>query len=294
MSRSITLVPSLLILTLTAGLSVPARAEAEVIALWPHSPPGMTGAPPVETEQPAKGDGVRRITNIHPPRIELYRAARPSGASILVCPGGGYNILAISHEGAEVCHWLNRLGITAALLYYRVPNQREGAFQDAQRALGVLRARAAEWGLDPQRIGVLGFSAGGHLAARLASHTGSRTYERQDTCDDVSCRPDLAVLVYPAYLLATNAAGSAELSLPAGAHCPPTFLVHAADDRISAENSVAWFLALRRAGVSSELHVYAKGGHGFGMKREPTSPVHAWPDRCGDWLRTLGWTAPEQ
>ncbi|MCX7818432.1 MAG: alpha/beta hydrolase [Kiritimatiellae bacterium] len=263
--------------------------EPLVVHLWPDRPPGMTGAPPVETEQPAKQDGIRRITNIYPPRIEMYRAEHPTGAAILVCPGGGYNILAISHEGTDVARWLNSLGITAALLYYRVPNQRDGAFQDAQRALSLLRARAVEWGLQTNRLGVLGFSAGGHLAAKLASHAGPRTYERVDDADDLSCRPDLAVLVYPAYLLATNTAGTAELALPAGAHCPPAFLVHAADDHISAENSVAWFLALRRAGVPAELHVYAKGGHGFGMKRDPPAPVRTWPDRCADWLREQGW-----
>ncbi len=270
------------------GLTAQA-AEPVVVPLWPDLPPGMTGAPPVETEQPAKGDGIRRITNVHPPRLEIHRPPQATGAAILVCPGGGYNILAISHEGTEVCEWLNRIGITAALLYYRVPGQRDGAFQDAQRALGLLRARAVEWGIDTNRIGVLGFSAGGHLAARLASHTGPRTYPPQDASDAVSSRPDLAVLIYPAYLLATNSAGATELTLPAGAHCPPTFLAHAADDHISAENSVAWFLALRRAGVPAELHIYAKGGHGFGMKRTAPSPVRTWPDRCADWLRQEGW-----
>lgn len=274
--------------TLVVGLTVRAAGPV-VVPLWPDLPPGVTGAAPVETEQPAKGDGIRRITNIHPPRLEIHCAPQSTGAAILVCPGGGYNILAISHEGTEVCEWLNRIGITAALLYYRVPGQRDGAFQDAQRALGLLRARARDWGLDAHRIGVLGFSAGGHLAARLASYTGPRMYPPQDASDEVSTRPDLAVLVYPAYLLATNTTGAADLTLPAGAHCPPTFLVHAADDHIPSENSVAWFLALRRAGVPAELHIYAKGGHGFGMKRVLSSAVRTWTDRCADWLREQGW-----
>lgn len=280
----------MVLLSLLVGrLVVATAAQPLVVPLWPDLPPGMTGSPPVETEQPAKADGIRRITNVYPPRIEVYRPEQPTGAAILVCPGGGYNILAISHEGTDVCEWLARLGIAAALLYYRVPNQREGAFQDAQRALGLLRARAIEWGIMPDRIGVLGFSAGGHLAARLASHEGPRTYARIDQYDDVSCRPDLAILVYPAYLVRTNAAGTTELVLPAGAHCPPTFLVHAADDRIPAENSLAWFQALHQANVSAELHIYAQGGHGFGMKRDAPVPVCSWPERCADWLRLQRW-----
>lgn len=154
--------------------------------------------------------------------------------------------------------------------------------------MGVLRQRAAEWGIRSDRIGVLGFSAGGHLVARVASHAGARTYERVDAADDQPSRPDFAVLIYPAYLTATNAAGGHDLTLPVGEHCPPTILIHAADDRISPINSIEWFRALRRAGVPAELHVFESGGHGFGMKRDAPFPVRTWPQRCADWLRHRG------
>jgi len=265
-------------------------AEPVEVNLWPGEPPGTQVTEP-EKFEPAR-DGIHRLTNVGRPRIVIYRPSNPTGAAILVCPGGAYSILAISHEGTEVCQWLNEVGVTAALLYYRVPGRRDEAFMDALRAMGLLRQRAAEWGLDRNRIGILGFSAGGHLAARVSSHSGGRTYPRLDEADDLPSRPDAAVLVYPAYLLDTNAPPLG-LILPAGAHCPPTFLVHAADDRIPAFNSVAWFVALRQAGVPAELHIYEQGGHGFGMKTNVHGPVKTWTARCTDWLVQRGWARPQ-
>lgn len=264
-----------------------AAGEPEIVKLWPSGAPDLASGIGAETLQPDKGDGVKRLTNVTDPRFELYRPEHPNGTAVVVCPGGGYNILAFTHEGTEVCSWLNGLGVTAALLKYRVPNQRDGAFQDVQRAIGIVRSRAKDWTLAADRIGVLGFSAGGHLAARISTHAGARTYARVDAADDASCRPDFSVLVYPAYLLTTNAGPDMALSLPAGAGSPPAFLVHAADDGIPADNSLFYYRALRQAKIPAELHVYAKGGHGFGMKPAPPS-VRTWPDRCADWMRDMG------
>ncbi len=218
----------------------------------------------------------------------MYSPADPCGTAVLVCPGGGYNILAISHEGTDVCRWLNGLGVTAALLHYRVPNLRDAAFTDAQRAMGLLRRRSAEFGIRPDRIGLLGFSAGGHLAARVCAHDGPRMYAPVDDADEAPARPDFAVLIYPAYLADTNSPGGVSATLPAGAHCPPTFLVHAADDRSSPANSISWFLALRGAGVPAEMYVYESGGHGFGMKTSVPPTLREWPERCAEWMRDRG------
>lgn len=261
--------------------------DQDILKLWPAGAPDLAQGIGEEQFQPDKGDGIKRLTNVSDPRLEIFRPEKPNGTAVVVCPGGGYSILAVSHEGSDVCAWLNRLGITAFMLTYRVPGQRDGAYQDAQRAIGLVRSGAKDLALRTDRIGVLGFSAGGHLAARISAHTGSRTYARVDAADDVSCRPDFSVLVYPAYLTTTNAAGGTELALPAGKETPPAFLVHAANDRISPENSIAWFLALRKAGVEAELHVYGDGGHGFGMKPVPQD-IRTWPDRCADWLRSRG------
>jgi len=262
-------------------------AEPEVVKLWPAGAPDLAQGIDTERYQPDKGDGVKRLTNVTDPRLEIFRPEKPNGTAVVVCPGGGYSILAVTHEGLAVCEWLNRLGVTAAMLIYRVPNQRDGAYQDAQRAVGLVRSRAKDLGLRPDRIGVLGFSAGGHLAARVSAHTGPRTYARVDAADDASCRPDFSVLVYPAYLTTTNATGGTDLTLPAGKDTPPAIMIHAANDRITPEGSIAWFLALKRAGVPAELHVYADGGHGFGMKDIPQD-IRTWPDRCADWMRSRG------
>lgn len=280
---------TMLVAVMTAGLGAVWAAEADppVVKLWPSGAPDPVQGIGAEQFAPDKGDGVQRLTNVTDPRFEVFRPGSPNGTAVVVCPGGGYGILACSHEGTQVCTWLNGLGVTAFLLKYRVPNQRDGAYQDAQRAIGIVRSRAGEWGLATDRIGVLGFSAGGHLAARVSTHAGPRTYARVDAADDVNCRPDFSVLVYPAYLLSTNAAPVPELTLPVGRETPPAFLVHAADDRISPENSLFYFRALRQAGVPAELHIFADGGHGFGMKTT-TNAIHAWPDRCADWMRGRG------
>ena len=192
-------------------------------------------------------------------------------------------------EGTEVCEWLNRLGVTAGLLKYRVPKS-EGdprpieALQDAQRAMSLLRGRSEELRVDPKRIGVLGFSAGGHLSARLSTNYGKRAYDVIDDKDQVTCKPDFTVLVYPAYLISNEA----EEELPVDAQTPPMFLTMAADDPVDADNVLKFSLTLKHAKVPVELHLYPRGGHGFGLRRTEAACTQ-WPDRAAEWLRAQGW-----
>jgi acetyl esterase/lipase len=218
---------------------------------------------------------------------------------VIVAPGGGYHILAEDLEGEEVADWLTRIGVTAVLLEYRVPRRPDqpkteppaGALQDAQRAVGLVRARASEWGVDPSRIGMLGFSAGGHLTAWASSNWEKRSYEPRDASDDMSCRPDFAVLIYPGYLQKSGRSTDLHPTIVVTPKSPPTFLAHAADDPVSHENSVLYHMAMRRAGVPSELHIYGSGGHGFGL-RASSNPCSTWPARCEEWMKSRGLLEP--
>ena len=239
---------------------------------------------------------VTNLTNVSKPTLTVCRpeATKNAGVAVLVFPGGGYNFLSWDHEGEQVAHWLNSIGVTAAVLKYRVP-RREGtskdtppiqALMDAQRAISLVRSKAADWAIDSKRIGVLGFSAGGHLAAWSATNFDKRAYDAVDAADQASCRPDFAVVIYPGGVVKR---GTTELSpeIRVTPQTPPCFFAQASDDRVSAENSVAMYLALKRAGVPAELHIYALGGHGFGMR--PTGkPAATWPKRCEEWLRDMG------
>lgn len=265
------------------------------ITLWPDGAPGEPEATGEETDatQPddnlVAGERLIRLANVSDPTITVYHApeAQATGAAVVVCPGGGYHILALDLEGTEVAEWLNGLGITAVVLKYRVP-AREGIprhqrpLQDAQRAMKLVRSHALEWNIDPGRVGVLGFSAGGHLAATL-SNTADRTYERIDAADTLSSRPDFAVLVYPAYLTASDQGPELASEVTVTENTPPTLLVQAEDDNVPVENSLFYYLSLKRAGVPAEMHLYATGGHGYGL-RKVDSPVHTWPERAARWL----------
>lgn len=290
-------------LLLACFVMTSAHANApRTIALWPDKVPGEIAALPPEADT-TKSDGdlvagrrVIRLGNVSAPTLTIYSPAaeRNTGATVLVCPGGGYNILAMDLEGTEVCEWLNSIGVTGALLKYRVPRragqpQHGPPLQDAQRALGLLRQQAAELGVDPQRIGVLGFSAGGHLAAMLSTHHEARTYPPIDGADQVSCRPDFCVLIYPGYLTPKNSTGeiSPELEIKKGV-TPPTFLAMAEDDPIGVENPIFYYLALKHVQISAELHLYPTGGHGYGLRRT-RDLVTTWPDRVEDWMKAAGW-----
>lgn len=289
-------------LSLAAALTLAAGAAEgpAPVALWPGRAPGDTGelGEEADTTKPTDnliaGRRLIRLGKVSQPTLTVFRppADRDTGASVLVCPGGGYHILALDLEGTEVCEWLNSIGVTGVLLKYRVP-RREGRephaapLQDAQRALGWVRHRAPELGLDPGRIGVLGFSAGGHLAAALSTNP-DRTYPRVDAADDLSCRPDFTVLVYPGYLAVKEQGDRLPAELKVGATTPPTFLVMAQDDPVRVENVLHYALALQQAKVPMELHVYPAGGHGYGLRRTEL-PVTTWPDRVADWMKAQGW-----
>jgi len=226
------------------------------------------------------------------PTLTLYKPAKANGAvpAVVVFPGGGYHILAIDLEGTEVCDWLNETGLGCVLLKYRVPDsgpypKSSAALQDAQRALGIVRAHATEWHIDPQRIGVLGFSAGAHLSAALSTHFEQRLYDPIDDADKTSCRPDFAVIVYPGYLALAEQNFAANPEIRVTGQTPSSFIVQAEDDPVHVENSTVYFLALKNAKVPAEMHIYANGGHGYGLRRTDL-PVTGWPQLVENWLRT--------
>jgi acetyl esterase/lipase len=264
------------------------------LRIWPGKAPGEKGDVGEEKVLPTPPNETRpitRLTNVSDPTITIHRppAATANGAAVVICPGGGYGILATNLEGDEVADWLNSIGVTGIVLKYRVPVRKDqprhlAPLQDAQRAVSLVRSRAAQYGINPGRIGILGFSAGGHLAAAASTNFDRRQYEPIDGVDAISCRPDFAVLVYPAYLTSGDHL-SPEIRVDG--KTPPTFFVHAADDGISAGNSIAMFTALRQAKVPAELHVYAGGGHGFGL-RPTKNPCCTWPQRCQEWMQSRG------
>jgi len=278
-----------------------AAAEPAPLPLWPGTPPGEQAAlgPEMDTTKPSDGlvagRGVIRLGPVRSPTMTLYRAPADgnTGATVLVFPGGGYTILAMDLEGTEVCQWLNSLGVNCALVKYRVPVRaglpRYGPpLQDAQRALGMVRYRAAGWGLDPKRIGILGFSAGGHLVAALSTNFDTRTYPAVDDADKVSCRPDFTLLIYPAYLTSKGDQGPVLApELKVGANTPPSFLIQAEDDSVGVENTLVYYAALRAARVPAEAHLYPIGGHGYGL-RATLKPITGWPRLAEAWLRSLG------
>ncbi len=281
-----------------AGLA----GEPLTLDVWPGKAPGETGAiGPDKVYLPGPGNKVKAITNVSRPTLTVYRPAKDKDtrAAVVICPGGAYHAVAWDLEGEEVAAWLNSIGVTGIVLKYRVP-RRPGIskdapppqpLQDAQRGLSLVRGKASAWGLDPHRIGILGFSAGGHLAVAVSTHFQKRSYDSIDDTDKVSCRPDFTVVIYPGYLARKD---TAELvpDLHVTKDCPPMFLVHANDDPVSPENSVGLYLALRRAGVPAEMHIYATGGHGFGL-RPSTQPVSNWPLRCAEWRRARGILTPQ-
>jgi len=268
------------------------------IPVWPGVAPGApTNLPPEADLTTAKdsvvaGRAVYRVGNVVTPTLTLYKpAGKSTGAAVVVFPGGGYRILAIDLEGTEVCDWLNSAGITCVLLKYRVPDtgpypKSTAALQDAQRAMGLVRLHAAEWGIDPNRIGVLGFSAGGHLSAAISNLYEKRLYDPIDEADKLSCRPDFSVVVYPGYLANADRNFAPNADIHPTANMPPTFIVQAEDDPVHVENAVVYFMQLKDAKVPAELHVYAQGGHGYGLRRTE-KPVTTWPQEVEKWLHTI-------
>jgi len=286
--------------TLSAQSSAwPPAPNHLTLNIWPTAAPDATANPKPEADLTTPKDPLIagrplvHLGNVSVPTLTLYKPTTPNtGAAVVVFPGGGYNILAIDLEGTEVCDWLNGVGVTCVLLKYRVPStgpypKSPAALQDAQRALGLVRQHAAEWGIDPKRIGVLGFSAGAHLAAALSTHYDKRLYEIQDPADQLSCRPDFAVVIYPGYLALADKAFAPNPEINPTADTPPTFIVQAEDDPVHVENALVYYQQLKNAKVPAELHIYAQGGHGYGLRRTKL-PVTTWPDAAGTWLHTIG------
>jgi acetyl esterase/lipase len=277
-----------------------ASEPSKVIELWPNGAPGEKGDIGEErnTSKPNEGlvagKPVIRLGNVTKPSISIYPPPpeKDIGTTVIVSPGGGYNILAWDLEGTEVCDWFNSIGVTAVLLKYRVP-KRAGlekhiaALQDAQRAVGLVRAHADEWHLNSKRIGVFGFSAGGHLSACVSNSHEQRSYPKVDTADEISCRPDFTILIYPAYLTVKEEQDKLAPEIPVSTNTPPAFIAMTQDDPIRVENALFYALALKNAKVPVELHIYPVGGHGYGL-RPSANLVATWPARLEDWMRSRG------
>jgi acetyl esterase/lipase len=271
-----------------------------VLELWPGPVPGESGLlvrPEVVAD--TGGDGVHRIRFVDRPTLTFYGADEPAanGCCVVVLPGGGYNLLAWNKEGTEVAEWLNTLGVSAVVVKYRVPRRDKGRphvwpLQDAQRALRITRSRAAEWSIDPDRIGLLGFSAGGHLAlAAGTADPGELVYPRVDAADDVSGRADFLIPIYAAYLGKPGGGLEFPEEIRLSRETPPTFMAVTFDDLDRGADAARLFVALKGLGVSSELHVFSEGGHGYGL-RDTGHAVNGWPRLCGDWMKASGFLEP--
>lgn len=255
------------------------------VAIWPEGKmPGKGSREPEGPRSPERTDATR-ITNVSRPTLTLVPASGDKPApAVIVCPGGGYGYVVIDKEGSEIAAWLNSKGFTALVLKYRVPNNREGALQDLQRALRLARAKAGEWKIDPQRLGVIGFSAGGHLAARASTRFGVSAYAAVDEVDGQSCRPDFAMLVYPAYL--DDKQGGLSPDLDPKVNVPPTLIVHNEDDTSFIAGSKIYHQALAAAKKPHEFLLYPSGGHGYALRC--TGDAKAWPDAAIVWLAKQG------
>lgn len=267
-------------------------AKGERIAVWPEGRvPASKGGVPFRVAN-TKGGKVR-LTDVNVPELAFF-AASGAGAkpAVVVCPGGGYSHLAYGHEGVEIAEWLNANGFSAFVLKYRCPNQRDAALMDAQRAISLIRSRAAEWKVDPHRIGIMGFSAGANLSVRASTNWRKRSYEAVDAADGASCRPDFTLPIYPWALLAGGkdvTPPPLELDAaryPVDGETPPAFLVQTEDDFAKVECSLAYYAALKRAGVKAEMHLFPDGGHGYGIRCKGLS-VEGWERLAAAWLKRL-------
>ncbi len=273
-------------------------AEPVLIKLWSGVAPGEQKVLPPEADITKPTDGmvagtkVIRLGNVSEPTLTIYRPTpeRETGAAVLVCPGGGYNILAMDLEGTETCEWLNSIGVTAALLKYRVP-RREGRqpsdapLQDAQRAINVLRFRASEWGIDPKRIGCLGYSAGANLSTMLSTKFASVTYPKADGADELTPRPDFTMLIYPAYLVSNEDRTKLAPDVVFPKDMPQVFMTMAQDDPLGCENVFVPAMELNKLKIPVSLHLYPTGGHGYGLRRT-SNPSSQWTDRAEEWLKS--------
>ena len=283
-----------------------ALIEHKQLPIWSGSIPDSELITGTETYN----DGM--VSNVSNPTITIYSPKeKNTGVAVVVFPGGGYKKLAIELEGSEICEWLASIGVTGILLKYRVPNSgphydndcdcqkdpvKPLALQDAQRALGLVRLHAKEWNIDPRKIGVMGFSAGGHLVADISTRYEKRLYPLMDEADKLSCRPDFAMAFYPGHMMFhTTKEYDLNPTIPVNSNTPPTFLLQAGNDPIDTiQNSLVYYIALKKAGVPAEYHIYAEGGHAFGFKKtsQPITdwsklPIAGWPKLAETWLHTI-------
>jgi acetyl esterase/lipase len=270
-----------ILLLIMTGMHVFSQ-DKDIIHLWPGNVPGETAPKKAAVPTSDTSRGVTRLTDVTDPTIQVFKpTGKGNGAAVVICPGGGYQILAINLEGYEIAKWLNKLGFTAFVLQYRVPKKQEGALQDVQRAIRIVRSQARQWQLDPEKIGVMGFSAGGSLSARISTLYNKDSYTKIDAADEVSAKPAFALLIYPAYLdQGTNNTLTPELAVDA--QTPPMFLFATADDTYG-NSALVMAGALRNAKVPVELHFYAHGGHGYGL-RPGNSAADVWPALAQKWL----------
>jgi acetyl esterase/lipase len=297
----------LFILLLLSIVSVAAATAVEplVLNVWPATPPGDTATLPPEadltkdTDKLIAGRRIIKTGNVTTPQLAIYRPAREkdTGSAVIICPGGGFNILAYDLEGTEVATWLNSLGVTGIVLKYRVPARDPkqawlAPVQDAQRAVSLVRAHAAKWGLDPARIGILGFSAGGTTAAYTSLLLEDRRYPALDATDKISCRPDFTLLIYTGGFVERFPAAMTD-TVTFSKAAPPMFLVHAFDDNVAVQNTLHIATELKKVGGSAELHVYDAGGHGYGLRYVESQPVTTWPARAAEWLARRGLLRPK-
>ncbi|MDF7826749.1 alpha/beta hydrolase [Pontiellaceae bacterium B12227] len=259
-----------LLMVMLAGASA-VMAQSEV-KLWNGDMPGV-GAKEAECLKPDRGDGVDRLTNVSEPLLQMFllKDAQAPVPFVIVCPGGGYGILSWNKEGTDIAEWLNSVGVSAAVLKYRCPKNRAGALEDAKQAVWLARERSKDWNIDSTKIGMLGFSAGGHLTA---------------ACSNSEERPDFSVLVYPAYLFKKDTIELVD-EINVDADTPPAFVVQTKDDKKYYRSTLAYTAALDAAGVEVESHLFAKGGHGYGM-RKTGHPVSQWPQLCESWMHEMG------
>ncbi len=279
-----------------AALSLAVTAQAAepiTVKLWPG---GAAEKPDfkIGQEETVKGkDQIARTSNVSDPSITVYKAEKPNGTAVLICPGGGYSILAIEHEGTQVADYLNTIGVTGIVLKYRVPRRdsehpEAAPLQDAQRAMGIIRHHAAEWGIQPDRVGILGFSAGGNLCVFTSLHPNERTY-KEDPALDGDARPSFMIPVYPAYLVNNDKSDlTLKPSMVVTKDAPPACFVHADNDKISAAGDALLYMEYKKLDLPAELHIYAKGGHGFGMK-PGDNPANTWYLRVGEWMKSMGY-----
>lgn len=304
------------------GLPTAAVAGDEIeIRLWPGVAPGsegVLGSEKVELRSTPDGAVDRSIRNVHIPQMYVHRPKpdNTNGTAIVICPGGGYGRVVIDKEGHDIARWLTQLGITACVLKYRNPTTEshfygaQAPHDDVQRAIRTVRHHAKHWQVLPDRVGVMGFSAGGHLASMAATLFDDGQPDADNPIARHSSRPDFAVLVYPGISMKNGLAHAGSRNSLLGEkptddeierystdqqvteQTPPTFLVHASDDFVTSENSARFYLALKQKNVPAELHIFATGGHGYGIRKQG-KPVNQWPTLCEQWLATNGWINPQ-